>query len=189
MAGSRQEPRGPKPQSSTQGTSEAAGPPEGVKRTLERADRLLPVLRAGRTPEELIREKADQAEGLLARFDAVHFLAHSLMGEAMFHPDHYVESDHRGVAYHVEIATALLVKRPSRKGSEDYTPAIEAHTLAPARELLGDMALLEGLRRYTNAGGHGSALGAARGRAAMHHLMLRGPAWPVTEPRNPSTTS
>lgn len=166
-----------------QEASEAASLPEGVKETFERADRLFPLLRAGRTPEELIREKAGEAESLLARFDAIHFLAHTLMGEAMLDPDHYVESEHRGVAYHVELATALLIRRPSRTGSEDYTPAIEAHTLGPARDLLGDMALLEGLRRYTNAGGHESPLGAARGRAAMHHLMLRGPAWPWQENR------
>lgn len=168
---------------SDQEASEAADLPEGVKGTFKRADRIFPLLRAGRTPEELIREKADEAEKLLARFDAIHFLAHTLMGEAMFDPDHYVESEHRGVAYNVELATALLITRSSRTGSEAYTPAIEAHTLGPARELLGDMALLEGLRRYMTAGGYESPLGAARGRAATHHLMLRGPAWPWQENR------
>lgn len=156
--------------------SEAVDLPDGIKGTFERADRLFPLLRAGRTPEELIREKADEATKLLARFDAVHVLAHVLMGEAMFDPDRYVESESRGVAYVVELATALLIARPSRRGTEDYTPAIEAHTLGPARESLGDMALLEGLRRYAKAGGYESPLGAARGRAATHHLMLRGPA-------------
>lgn len=163
--------------------SEALDLPDGIKGTFERAERLFPLLRAGRTPEELIREKADEATKLLARFDAVHVLAHVLMGEAMFDPDRYVESESRGVAYNVELATALLIARPSRRGTEDYTPAIEAHTLGPARESLGDMALLEGLRRYAKAGGYESPLGAARGRAATHHLMLRGPAWPWQENR------
>jgi hypothetical protein len=152
-----------------------------MKRVFERADRLFPLLRAGQTPEELIREKADEVESLLARFDAIHFLGHSVLGESILDPDSYVESEHRGTAYVIELAAAILIRRPSRRGTEEYTPAIEAHTLGPARELLGDMALLEGLRRYRDAGGYESPLGGAKGRAATQHLMLRGPAWPWQE--------
>jgi hypothetical protein len=152
-----------------------------MKRVFERADRLFPLLHAGHSLEDLIREKADEVEELLARFDAIHFLGHCVLSEAILDPENYVESEHGGSAFVIELAAAVLIRRTSRMGREDYTPAIDANTFGPARELLEDMAFLEGLRRYRNAGGHDNPLGAARGRAATQHLMLRGPAWPWQE--------
>lgn len=97
-------------------------------------------------------------------------------------PDEYVESEDSGSAYVVELVAAVLVRRNSRAGEKDITPFIDARTLGPSRELVHEIMALEGIRRQRRAmEARGGALGAAQGRAAIQHLMLRAPGWPHQE--------
>lgn len=104
-----------------------------------------------------------------------------MFSEVPIDPDTYVESEHLGAAYVVEMVAAEFLRRPGRAGTSEVTPAIDAHLLRPMRRLCQEAALLESWRRSRAAGGLSTAESAARGRAASHHLMVRGPGWPWQE--------
>ena len=148
-----------------------------MARALETGMRVLDELTEGVDPDEAIARRRDELRSLLAPIDAVHLLGQLAMWEAILDPDTYSESEHPGVAYVVELVAAVLLERPDRSGERAQTPAIDAHVLEPARTLATEAASLESLRRYFRAGGWSSAEGAARGRAATHHLYVRSPGW------------
>lgn len=155
--------------------------PGVVHETFERGLELVDELRQGVTLEEAIDRRRRELRELLARFDAVHLLGQLMFSEVPMDPDTYKESEHAGAAYVVEMVAAELVVRPDRAGTSEVTPAIDAHVLDPARRLCREAVLLESFRRMRSAGGFSSAESAARGRAASHHLILRGPGWPWQE--------
>ena len=160
-----------------------AGPavPRTARETFERWAKLFAELHEGTTLDEMIARRRRELRELLSRFDAVHLLGQLIFSEAPMNADTYSESEHAGAAYVVELIAAELILRPGREGTSAITPAIEAHVLAPARELCQEAALLEAFRRMNAAGGLGTAESSARARAASHHLMLRGPGWPWQE--------
>jgi hypothetical protein len=155
--------------------------PARIRETFERGARLFEELQEGVTIEEAIELRRHELRELLTRFDAVHFLGQLVFSEVPFNPETNKESEHRGVAYVVELAAAELLTRPSRAGASNVTPAIDANVLEPVRRLCHEAAPLESIRRTRTAGGFASAESAARARAASHHLMLRGPGWPWQE--------
>jgi hypothetical protein len=152
--------------------------PGNFRRVLERFAAFAPALRAGADPAAEISRRVADVEEIFDPFDAVHLLGQFIYSETTMSDD-YVESEHSGAAYIVELVAAILTARPSRTGGADPEPAIDANTTKPTRELLQDVALLEGLRRHQALGS--STLGAAQARTAAHNLMVRGPSWPEQE--------
>lgn len=144
---------------------------------------LVTELQQGGTIEEAIDRRRTELHDLLTPFDAVHLLGQLIFSEAPMNPETYVESEHGGGGYVVEMVAAELITRTGRAGTSEITPAIDANPLGHARELCQEAAFLESLRRVNAAGGLSNAESAARGRAASQHLLLRGPGWPWQEHR------
>lgn len=159
----------------------APGLPRNIRETFERGAELFDELQRGVTLEQAIDVRRRRLHDLLARFDSVHLLGQLVLSEMPMDPETYKESEHPGAAYVVEMIAAELLTRPSRAGASDVTPAIDAHVLDPARRLCREAMLLESFRRMSGAGDGASADSDVRGRAASHHLMLRGPGWPWQE--------
>lgn len=155
--------------------------PRNARETFERGAALFAELQQGATIEEMIHRRRRDLRELLSRFDAVHLLGQLVFSEVPMNPDTYKESEQVGAAYVVEMVAAELIVRPGRAGTSEITPAIDAHVLAPARDLCQQAALLESFRRMNAAGGLATAESSARARAASHHLMVRGPGWPWQE--------
>jgi hypothetical protein len=157
--------------------------PANFRRVMERWQRLLPDLTAGENLRAEIDRRVAQVDELFAPYDAIHLLGQFVLSEtAIWEPDEYRESEHSGSAYVVELAAAILARRPSRAGEQSPSPAIDAHALDPGRERIEEIALIEGLRRYRRAlGASSDSLGIAQARTAVQHLMLRGPSWPDQE--------
>jgi hypothetical protein len=155
--------------------------PRNVRETFERGAELVDELVQGVGFEEAIARRRRELRELIAPFDAVHVLGQLMFSEVPIDPDTYVESEHVGAAYVVEMVAAEFLGRPGRAGTSEVTPAIDAHLLRPMRRLCQEAALLESWRRSRSAGGLSTAESAARGRAASHHLMVRGPGWPWQE--------
>lgn len=153
--------------------------PGGFRRAVERFDALAPALQAGADPSAEIRRRVERVEELCAPFDAVHLLGHFIYPETSMDPEDYVESEHGGAAFIVELAAAILVARPSREGGPDPEPAIGAKTTELIRDLVAEIAMLEGYRRYRRLAT--TALGAAQARTAAYNLTVRGPSWPEQE--------
>ncbi|HEY1339420.1 MAG TPA: hypothetical protein VGF59_18030, partial [Bryobacteraceae bacterium] len=95
--------------------------------------------------------------------------------------DTYKESEHPGSAFVVEMVAAEVIRRRSRAGTGDSTPPIDAKILNELRRLTHEAVVLESLRRRISYDGFESPEGDIRARAAVHHLMLRGPGWPWQE--------
>ena len=133
-------------------------------------------------PSEIEQRRRRLVERLQP-FDAVLMLGQLVLSEMSFAPDTYVESEHEGAAYVVELIAAALLSRPERHGSAAVSPPIDANALGPIRELAVEMALLEGLRRFHQIGARASEkeLAGAQGNAAISHLVVRGPGWPWQE--------
>lgn len=146
-------------------------------RGLEVAARVADELAAGTAPEEAIAARQRQVADLLAPFDAVHALAHVMFEEAALDPESYVESEHEGSAYVVELIAASLLRRESRHGVAETSPAIDGRLLGAVDELAREATQFEVLRRGRNAGASDSPEGAARSRAARQNLVVRGPGW------------
>lgn len=159
----------------------ANGLPSNFKRSLETGVRVIEELQRGADPSAAIKARFDKIVKLLERFDAVHILGQMMVMESLIDPNTYAESETPGSAHIVELVAAALISRPGRQGSQELTPAIDAHTLDPLRKLTEEAAVFESLRRYSNAGGWRSGEEAAKGRAATHHLYLRNPGWPWQE--------
>jgi hypothetical protein len=157
--------------------------PGGFRRTLERWERLRPALEAGADPAAEIDARVRELERLFAPYDAIHMLGQFAGSEWAFRqPDEYVESEEAGAAYVVEVVAAILLRRSSQAGEERVTPYIDARVLEPSRELVHEIVALEAFRRGQRAlAAQEGALGAARRRAAVQHLMLRAPGWPYQE--------
>jgi hypothetical protein len=143
--------------------------------------RLVTELRAGCSIEKAIASRRSELRDLLDRSDAVHALGHVILSETFMNPDTYSESEHRGVAYVIELVAAELLNRPSRAGTVDRSPAMDANFTEKVRELTQEATLLETFRRFDNAGGLESPESAAKGRAAGQHLTMRAPGWPWQE--------
>jgi hypothetical protein len=124
---------------------------------------------------EIARRKSDLRE-VMAPHDAVELLGQLGLSMWFIDPDTYSESEHPGFAYIIEMVAAELLRREGRSGCKAVT-AIDANVLEPIRDLAAEATFLESLRRQLNAGFWSGPEGAARGRAAAHHLYLRGPGW------------
>jgi hypothetical protein len=124
-----------------------------------------------------------ELERIFAPYDAIHLLGQFAGSEWAFRrADEYVESEDPWAAYVVELAAAILVRRPSRGGELSVTPFIDARVLEPSRELLHEIIALEAFRRGKRAlATESAAFGAARRRAAFQHLMVRAPGWTYQE--------
>jgi hypothetical protein len=157
--------------------------PGGFRRSVERWEKLRPALEAGADPAEEIELRIQELDRILAPYDAIHLLGQFAGSEyLMRRSDEYVESEDLGSAYVVEIIAAMLARRRSRAGEQRITPFIDARTLGPSRELVHEITALEAFRRRERAmSAQGGAFGAAQGRAAFQHLMLRWPGWPHQE--------
>lgn len=156
--------------------------PANFRRAIERWERLAPTLgRDTDLPREVARRHKQLIE-LLAPHDAVAILGQLVLSEMPFIADTYVESEHPGAAYVVEMAAAVLASRPDRQGNKAVSPAIDANVLGPLKELIAEMVLLEGLARYQRtAHTDDERLTGAQRNATIAHLMLRGPGWPWQE--------
>lgn len=149
---------------------------------MEQWEHLGPLIRSGADLSHEVEKRHSELTKLLAPFDAVHLLGQLVLSEMPSDADTYVESEHPGAAHVIEFAAATLLARGTRAGKRAVAPAIDKNTLDPARTLLREMVFLEGLRRYRNAGAlSDDPLGGAQGRAAMQHLVIRGPGWPWQE--------
>ena len=157
--------------------------PGNFRRTVERWERLRPILEAEADLAVEIENRVDELERLFAPYDAVHMLGQFAGSEwAWRRADEYVESEDSGSAHIVELVAAILTRRGSREGRKQITPFIDARTLGPARELAHEITALESYRRQRRAAvARGGPFGAAQGRAALQHLMLRAPGWPHQE--------
>jgi len=160
---------------------EPTGLPAGFEESWNVGLRLAAELRGGVSFEEAISTRREQLRDLVARFDAVHLLGHIAMGESQMNPETYRESEHRGLAYVIEMLAGELLIRPDRAGRSAPTPALDATISTEVRRLIQEATHLESFRRYMAAGGLASPEASARGRAASHHLMMRAPGWPWQE--------
>jgi hypothetical protein len=148
---------------------------------METGMRVLKELSDGTSLDDALAKRREELREILAPIDAVHLLGQLLITEGVMFPESYSESESSGQAYVIELVAAELLLRPGRAGTRAETPAIDAHTLDPLRKLCQEAASIEGFRRYPDAEAAGRAEGAARGRAATHHLYLRNPGWPWQE--------
>jgi hypothetical protein len=155
--------------------------PMGMLETFATADALVPELQSGADLGEAVAKRRAELGTFVEPYDAVHLLAHVSLSEATLDADTYRESDNTGLAYVVELVAAELLTRPGRTGGQDHSPPLDAHVTAEVRRLTREAALLESFRRWRAAGGSAEPESAARGRAAMQHLMLRNPGWPWQE--------
>jgi hypothetical protein len=155
--------------------------PKGLLQTFATADALLPELQSGADLREAVGKRRAELGALVELYDAMHLLAHVSLSEATLDADTYRESDNTGLAYVVELVAAQLLTRPGRAGSQEHSPPLDAHVTAEVRRLTHEAALLESFRRWRATGSSADPESAARGRAAMHHLMLRNPGWPWQE--------
>jgi hypothetical protein len=144
---------------------------------METGMRVLKELAEGTDPDEAIAKRRTELRELLEPIDAVHLLGQLTITEGVMFPETYSESESSGQAYVIELVAAELLLRPGRAGTRQETPAIDAHTLGPLRRLCEEAASLESFRRYPDSEASGVAEGAARGRAAAHHLFMRNPGW------------
>jgi hypothetical protein len=151
--------------------------PGGVAEVFETAEALFPELQSGVDLSEAVSKRETALQSLTARFDAVHLLGQVTMGELPLNADTYRETEHPGRSYVVELVAAQLLTRPSRAGTEEHTPVIDAGPLGEIRRLTHEAVLLESFRRYRSARGFDSSESAARARAATHNLMVRNPGW------------
>lgn len=161
--------------------SSRPGPPSNFVRAVETGLRVIEELREGSDPDAEIAKRQDELRQLIAPIDAVHLLGQLLVSESILDPDTYTETEHPGAAYVVELVAAQVVTRPERRGGREQTPAIDARVLDGVRRLTAEATFLESIRRYAGAGGWAGPEGAAKGRAASHHLYLRNPGWPWQE--------
>jgi hypothetical protein len=152
-----------------------------VSEVFEMGEKLLPELQSGADLDVAVRRRRDELRSLIEPYDAVHLLGQVSRGEMPLDADTYIESEHPGRSYVVELTAAELLTRAGRAGAREHTPAIDAHPLREIRNLTHEAVLLESFRRYRSAGAFASPEGAARGRAAMQNLMLRNPGWPWQE--------
>jgi Holliday junction resolvase-like predicted endonuclease len=150
---------------------------------MQRWDRLLPTLRASPDLALEVDTRRRQLLEILGPLDAVALLGQLVLAEMPRNGDSYIESEHSGLAYVIELAAAALATRADRSGARATAEVIDARTLTPLKALIWEIALLEGLRRYQRAGAlsDDDALAGAQGRAAIAHLILRGPGWPWQE--------
>lgn len=150
--------------------------PPNMVSMLERGEAILDELRGGASFEDAIERRRNALRELLEPFDAVHLLAHVMLREIPLDPDTYRETQHDGLAFVVEFVAAELVRRPGREGTERPTSPIDGRLIDEIHTSMQEVALLESFRRARRVG-RGTPEGAARSRAAMQHLMLRGPGW------------
>jgi len=156
-------------------------PPENFIRGIEYGASAMEELRSGATPEHAVAERRSALRSVIDPMDAIHVLGQVAMAEVALDADTYKESDHPGSAFVIEMVAAEIIRRPTRAGTRDSTPVIDGRVLGEVRRLAHEAAMLESFRRFASSGGFESPEGAARGRAATQHLMLRGPGWPWQE--------
>jgi hypothetical protein len=152
------------------------GLPTNFRRSLELGAKVIGSLAKDADLEGEIASRRKALRDVLDPHDAVHLMGQLCMAESFIDPNTYAESEHPGSAYVVEMVTAELLRRGDRAGSRKAS-AIDANVLGPIRELAAEAAILESLRRQIKAGFWDGPEGAARGRAAAHHLYLRNPGW------------
>jgi Holliday junction resolvase-like predicted endonuclease len=150
--------------------------PANFRRSFELGARVIGSLGDGADLEQEIAEKRRALREVLDPHDAVHLMGQLCMAESFIDPDTYSESEHPGSAYVIEVVAAELLRRDDRAGSRDAS-AIDANVLGPIRDLAAEATMLESFRRQVTAGFWSGPEGAARGRAAAHHLYLRNPGW------------
>lgn len=149
---------------------------------VQRWRRLQPEIDASSDLLTGINRRLQDLEALLAELDAIHVLGLFTLSEVVIRdPDAYIESESAGSPHIVELLAGVLLRRASRAGELPVTPFIDARTLGPARELLHEIGLLEGLRRHRTAMLGGDALAEAQGRAALKYLLRDAPGWPDQE--------
>lgn len=158
------------------GPGDAEGLPANFVRSLELGARVIGSLGEDADLEVEIANRRQALRDAAAPHDAVHLMGQLCMAESFIDPNTYAESEHPGSAYVVEMVAAELLKRGERTGLRSAT-AIDANVLGPIRDLAAEVTILESFRRQVNAGFWDSPEGAARGRAAAHHLYLRSPGW------------
>jgi hypothetical protein len=152
------------------------GLPANFRRSLELGAKVIGSLGKGADLEQEIASRRKALRDVLDSHDAVHLMGQLCMAESFIDPNTYAESEHPGSAYVIEMVAAELLRRGDRAGSREAS-AIDANVLGPIRDLAAEAAILESLRRQINAGFWDGPEGAARGRAAAHHLYLRNPGW------------
>jgi hypothetical protein len=150
--------------------------PANFRRSLELGARVIGSLGDGADLEREIAERRKALREILDPHDAVNLLGQLCMAESFIDPDTYSESEHPGSAYVIEVVAAELLRRDDRGGLRDAS-AIDANVLGPIRDLAAEATILESFRRQVTAGFWDGPEGAARGRAAAHHLYLRNPGW------------
>lgn len=150
--------------------------PANFRRSLELGARVIGSLGGGVDLGQEIAERRAALRDVLDPHDAVHLMGQLCMAESFIDPDTYAESEHPGSAYVIEVVAAELLGRDDRAGSRETT-AIDANVLGPIRDLAAEATILESFRRQITAGFWDGPEGAARGRAAAHHLYLRNPGW------------
>jgi hypothetical protein len=145
--------------------------------TLALGGKILEELHSGTSLEDAIRDREEAIREHLAPYDTVHLLAQLMLHELPLDPDTYQETEHEGLAHVVEGVAAELARRPDRRGDEQPTPPVDARLIEQLHALAQELALLVSFRRSRAAGGPQTPEGAARSRAAMQHVMVRGPGW------------
>src|SRR6478672_3962006 len=151
------------------------GLPANFRRSLELGAKVINSLGKGADLEQEIASRRKALRDVLDPHDAVHLMGQLCMAESFIDPNTYAESEHPGSAYVIEMVAAELLKRDDRAGSREVNAI--ANVLGPIRDLTAEAAILESLRRQIKAGFWDGPEGAARGRAAAHHLYLRNPGW------------
>jgi hypothetical protein len=74
--------------------------PGSFRRTLERWERLRPIIEGGADPSVEIESRVNELERIFAPYDAIHMLGQFAGSEwALRRPDEYVESEEPGAAY------------------------------------------------------------------------------------------
>ncbi len=146
----------------------------------ERLERGASLLQEIPTPEDLpkaIEKRIHAIEEAAGGYDALHLLANFCFANLPTHPDEYVESEEEASAAHVELLTAVLLRRESREGSNERHPPIGAEILDAVREPVQDL-----MNLLTFEGFSGALKGAAsaeeawvRARSTSHSLHLHAP--------------
>ncbi len=151
--------------------------PGNFGRAMERTFAVMGEIQSGVDLAQIVADRRKQLRELIADYDAVHLLGYLLFSESLIDPNSYVESEYPGHAYVAEMVAAEVLLRRDRTATAEVEPVMDARLTREVRRLTQEAVTAESIRRHGNAQGLTDAERNARGRAAMHYLMIRNEGW------------
>lgn len=128
--------------------------------------------------DDAIALRERQLADLVEPYDAFHLLSNLYFAQVPLDANAYVESEDEGLAAIPELAAALLIARPGRRGTGDADLPIGSDVLEPAQKLIRELLIVNSLIAQRQLSQEGMTIeDSVRLRARIHHLYMRGSAY------------